>query len=129
MGNSSVLLVATSVERTYQEVEAALSGDYEVVRLQTGKDVIEAIYTHNPAVIILDLQIGNMGGVATCLEVRLESRAERIPEQKVFLLLDREADVFLAQEAEADGWIVKPIDPLALQHLVVTEIWILSRDK
>ncbi|HJP15587.1 MAG TPA: response regulator [Acidimicrobiales bacterium] len=121
MGNSSVLLVATSVERTYQEVEAALSGDYEVVRLQTGKDVIEAIYTHNPAVIILDLQIGNMGGVATCLEVRLESRAERIPEQKVFLLLDREADVFLAQEAEADGWIVKPIDPLALQHLVVTE--------
>jgi len=121
MGNSSVLLVATSVERTYQEVEAALSGDYEVVRLQTGKDVIEAIYTHNPAVIILDLQIGNMGGVATCLEVRLESRAERIPEQKIFLLLDREADVFLAQEAEADGWIVKPIDPLALQHLVVTE--------
>ena len=43
MGNSSVLLVATSVERTYQEVEAALSGDYDMVRIQAGKDVIEAI--------------------------------------------------------------------------------------
>ena len=121
MGNSSVLLVATSVERTYQEVEAALSGDYDVVRIQAGKDVIEAIHVHEPASVILDLQIGNMGGVAACLEVRLESRAGRIPDQKVFLLLDREADIFLAKEADADGWFVKPIDPLALQHLVVSE--------
>ena len=73
------------------------------------------------AVIILDLQIGNMGGVAACLEIRLESKAERIPMQNVFLLLDREADVFLAQEAEADGWVVKPIDPLGLRQLVISE--------
>jgi len=62
-----------------------------------------------------------MGGVAACLEVRLESRAGRISDQKVFLLLDREADIFLAKEADADGWFVKPIDPLALQHLVLSE--------
>ena len=121
MGNSSVLLVATGIERIHKEVEAALSGDYEVVRLQAGKDVIDAIHVHDPAVVILDLQIGNMGGVAACLEMRLESRAGRIPDQKVFLLLDREADVFLAQEADADGWVVKPIDPLALRHLVITK--------
>ena len=39
----------------------------------------------------------------------------------MFLLLDREADVFLAQEAEADGWVVKPIDPLGLRQLVISE--------
>jgi len=121
MGNSSVLLVATSSDQTYEEVDAALSGDYEVVRLYAGADVVDAIHLHDPAVVILDLQIGNMGGVAACLEIRLESKAERIPEQNVFLLLDRKADVFLAQEAEADGWVVKPIDPLGLRHLVISE--------
>ena len=121
MGNSSVLLVATGSDQTYEEVDAALSGDYEVVRLYACADVVDAIQIHDPAVIILDLQIGNMGGVAACLEIRLESRAERIPVQNVFLLLDREADVFLAQEAEADGWVVKPIDPLGLRQLVISE--------
>ena len=121
MGNSSVLLVATGSDQTYEEVDAALSGDYEVVRLYAGADVVDAIHLHDPAVVILDLQIGNMGGVAACLEIRLESKAERIPEQNVFLLLDRKADVFLAQEAEADGWVVKPIDPLGLRHLVISE--------
>ena len=121
MGNSSVLLVATGSDQTYEEVDAALSGDYKVVMLYAGADVVDAIQLHNPAVIILDLQIGNMGGVAACLEIRLESKAERIPKQNVFLLLDREADVFLAQEAEADGWVVKPIDPLGLRQLVISE--------
>ena len=66
--------------------------------------------------MVLDLQIGNMGGMATCLDLRLEERAERIPPQRVVMLLDREADVFLARRAEADAWVVKPVDPLALRR-------------
>jgi DNA-binding response OmpR family regulator len=66
--------------------------------------------------VVLDLQIGNMGGMAACLDLRLEQRAERIPPQRVVMLLDREADVFLARRAEADAWIIKPVDPLALRR-------------
>ena len=91
MGNSSVLLVATGSDQTYEEVDAALSGDYEVVRLYAGADVVDAIQIHDPAVIILDLQIGNMGGVAACLEIRLESRAERIPVSYTHLTLPTKA--------------------------------------
>jgi two-component system nitrate/nitrite response regulator NarL len=54
--------------------------------------------------------------MATCLDLRLEERAERIPPQRVVMLLDREADVFLARRAEADAWVVKPLDPLALRR-------------
>ena len=71
-----------------------------------------------PHLVILDLQIGNMGGMAACLDLRLEQRAERIPPQRVVMLLDRDADVFLARRAEADAWIVKPVDPLALRRTV-----------
>jgi len=64
--------------------------------------------------VILDLQIGSMGGIATCLDLRLEGGMDRIDEQRILLLLDREADTFLAKEAGADGWLVKPLDPMRL---------------
>jgi DNA-binding response OmpR family regulator len=34
------------------------------------------------------------------------------------MLLDRVADEWLAGQAEADAWLVKPIDPLALRRTV-----------
>ena len=116
------VLLATDSDEIAEETFAALvSKETTVSRVKRGEDVREIAQQLEPDLVILDLQIGNMGGVAACLEVRLESRAERIPIQKVFLLLDREADIFLAKEADADGWFVKPIDPLALQRLVTSE--------
>ena len=78
--------------------------------------MLAAVRDHDPVLVVLDLQIGNMGGMAACLDLRLEQRAERIPPQRVVMLLDRDADVFLARRAEADAWIVKPVDPLALRR-------------
>ena len=34
------------------------------------------------------------------------------------MLLDRIADVFLARRSGADGWLVKPLDPLRLRRAV-----------
>ncbi len=70
------------------------------------------------AVVLLDLQIGNMGGIAACLDLRLEQRAGRVPDCKALMLLDREADLFLARRAEADGWLVKPLDAFRLRRAV-----------
>ena len=36
------------------------------------------------------------------------------------LLLDRDADVFIAGEAQADGWLVKPLDARRLNRAVRT---------
>jgi DNA-binding NarL/FixJ family response regulator len=33
----------------------------------------------------------------------------------VLILLDRRADVFIAKECDAEGWLVKPLDPLRLR--------------
>ena len=37
--------------------------------------------------MVLDLQIGNMGGMATCLDLRLEESADRLPHVGVLMLL------------------------------------------
>jgi DNA-binding response OmpR family regulator len=34
------------------------------------------------------------------------------------MLLDRRPDVFLARRSEADGWLVKPLDPIRLRRAI-----------
>ena len=112
----STMLVATDADHVHDEVAAALGGDHEVVRVHAGAEVLAAVTAHQPVLVVLDLQIGNMGGMAACLALRLEQRADRIPAQRIVMLLDRDADAFLAHRAEADAWLVKPVDALVLRR-------------
>jgi len=114
--SASIVLLATDADHVHHEVDAVMGGDHQVVRVHAGAEVLAAIREHDPVLVVLDLQIGNMGGMAACLDLRLEERAERIPPQRVVMLLDRDADEFLAKQAEADAWIVKPIDALLLRR-------------
>ncbi len=38
-----------------------------------------------------------------------------MPHVKVLMLLDREADIHLAKRCAADGYLVKPLNPLSLK--------------
>ena len=118
MTRCTTVLVATDSDLVNREVEAALDGEHQLLRVRTGYEVLHAVTSYHPALVVLDLQIGNMGGMAACLDLRLEQRAGRIGTQRVVMLLDREADVFLGRRSEADAWLIKPINPLALRQTV-----------
>jgi DNA-binding response OmpR family regulator len=92
--------------------------DTLVTEVTRGNEVAPAIRANPPELAVLDLQIGNMGGMATCLDLRLEESADRLPHVGVLMLLDRRADVFLARRAAADGWVVKPLDPIRLRRAI-----------
>ncbi len=114
------VLLATDSDAVYNEVDAALaSEETSVWRVRAGTDVLPVIQAKEPDLVILDLQIGNMGGIATCLAIRQEEGFDRLMHRPVALLLDRSADVFVAQEARAEGWLVKPLDPLRLRRMVL----------
>lgn len=111
------VLVATDSDDLFDDVDAALGDDRcDVGRVTGGADVMEALRERQPDLVVLDLQIGNMGGMATSLHLRNESGGRRLAPQRILLLLDRGADVFLAREAEADGWMIKPIDSFRLRR-------------
>ena len=74
-----------------------------------------AVDEHEPDLVIVDLQMGSMGGMAVCLELRLEESYGNLPHVPVLMLLDRRPDVFLAKRSGAEGWIVKPLDPIRLR--------------
>jgi DNA-binding NarL/FixJ family response regulator len=117
------VLIASDARWVVEEVTAALSSVDDTVREVTrGADVLPAVAEHQPDIAIIDLQIGNMGGMATCLELHLEEGAGRLPHVPVLMLLDRRADVFLARRAQAEGWLVKPLDALRLRKAITTVV-------
>ena len=111
------VLLATDADWLYDEVDAAIGGgDVTVYRVRRGVDVLPALAQVDAELVILDLQIGNMGGMATCMAIRHEEGMGRIPITGVMMLLDRDVDTFLAHRSDADGWLVKPLDAFRLRQ-------------
>jgi DNA-binding response OmpR family regulator len=113
------ILVASDATSVVDEIGSVLAGPDTTVRaVRSGYDVRAAAEEIGPDLVILDLQIGNMGGYAACFDLRLEEGAQRAKGTYVLLLLDRRADVFLARRSAADGWLLKPLDPIRLRRAV-----------
>ena len=114
----SKVLLATDSDETAEETFAALSSNETIVsRVTRGEDVRSVAAELEPDLVILDLQIGNMGGVAASLDLLHEITAGRLKPLKIILLLDREADTWIATEAKADSELVKPLNALRLRKL------------
>lgn len=113
------IVIAADGRWVVDEVVAALPGpDHEVVEIQRGLAVLPWLEENEADLVVLDLQIGNMGGMAVCQELRLEEEAGRLDRIPVLMLLDRRADVFLAKRVDAQGWLVKPLDPIRVRRAV-----------
>jgi DNA-binding response OmpR family regulator len=115
----STILVAAEAQWVRDLVKSSCIGPGQrVIEVARGQEVREVVGREAPDVVVLDLQIENMGGIAVAIDLRLEAAAGRIPDAAILLLLDREADRFLAKRADADFELVKPVDPGTLRRVV-----------
>ncbi len=115
----ATVLIAADGGWLRDQVHLALAGpDQTVLEVERGQDVRDAVATHEPDLVVLDLQIDNMGGIATALDLHLEASAGRLPDVPIVLLLDRECDRFLAKRADVDAVVVKPLDAGVLRRTV-----------
>ncbi|MEO1060519.1 MAG: response regulator [Actinomycetota bacterium] len=111
------ILIAADADYVVDEILASISGPGTDLRVaRRGIDVLPAARDRLPDLVICDLQIGNMGGMAVTIDFRHEEGADRLDRVPVLMLLDREADVYLARRSLADGWLVKPLDPFRLRR-------------
>jgi DNA-binding NarL/FixJ family response regulator len=113
----ALVLVASDLPSLRASVRATLEGpEMEILEASSGPEAIEVAVDEEVELAILDLQIGAMGGIAICSELRnLESydAALHVP---VLMLLDRRPDVFLARRCGAEGFCVKPLAPVKLRR-------------
>jgi DNA-binding response OmpR family regulator len=111
------ILVASDAPSVRAEVNAVVGEPgTEVIEVTRGHAVAPGVAEHTPDLVVVDLQMGNMGAMAVTLELRLEESYGKLPHVPVLMLLDRRADVFLAKRSGAEGWLVKPLDPLRLRR-------------
>ena len=115
----ATVIVAADGAWIRNQVRTALAAaDLEIIELDRGQAVRDEVAARDPDLVILDLQIANMGGIAVAIDLHLEASAGRVPTVPILLLLDREHDRFLAKRAAADAELVKPIDPGTLRRTV-----------
>jgi two-component system KDP operon response regulator KdpE len=77
---------------------------YVVFEAETGRDAIEAVTTHKPDAVILDLGLPDMDGVEVTRLLRGWTRLPII----ILSVLDRESDKIAALDAGADDYVTKP---------------------
>lgn len=110
------ILVAADADYVIDDIAAALGGpDVSFTVCRDGRDVSPVVKQRTPDLVVLDLQIGSMGGMAVTMSLRLDESSGALPHVKVLMLLDRRADVHLAKRCAADGYLVKPLNPLSLK--------------
>jgi CheY-like chemotaxis protein len=123
------ILVATDAAYVLEDITAAFAGpDASFTVCKNGRDVTRVVKERTPDIAILDLQSGSMGGMAVTMQLRLDESADLLPYVPVLMLLDRRADVHLAKRSAADGWVVKPLDPMMLQR-AVAKVLAAARDR
>jgi DNA-binding response OmpR family regulator len=105
----STLLAVTDSEWVVNEIRSALGvGDWDLELLSNPHQIAATVEDLAPDVVVADLQIGSMGGMAVIREIRAVFEDRDRP--RLVMLLDREADGFLAKRAGADAWVVKPFE-------------------
>ena len=110
-------MVASDAPTVRREVAAVTADpDTTVVQVTSGPTLLAAVAEEAPDLVVVDMQMGNMGGMAVCLELRLRESYLDVDHVPVLMLLDRRPDVFLARRSGAEGWLVKPLDPLRLRR-------------
>ncbi|MGA2519323.1 MAG: response regulator [Acidimicrobiales bacterium] len=113
----SRIVVASDAPSVRAEVVAVVGEPgADIVEVDSGYEVAQVVAEDAPDLVIVDLQMGNMGGMAVCLDLRLEESYGNLPHVPVLMLLDRRPDVFLARRSGAEGWLVKPLDPIRLRR-------------
>lgn len=113
------ILVAAQAPWICEQLVGGLSAsDVEVRCVHEGAQVRDELVTFEPDVLIADMQSGNMGGVAVAIDARMEAEEQRCKDVAIVLLLDREADRLLAERANVDATMVKPVDIFVLAKVV-----------
>ncbi|MEI9815131.1 MAG: response regulator transcription factor [Acidobacteriota bacterium] len=80
------------------------SAGYEVEDARTGEESLEKLRDYHPDLVLLDMNMPGMGGLATCRTIRADSSIAII----MLTARNAEADKVEALDAGADDFITKP---------------------
>jgi two-component system KDP operon response regulator KdpE len=104
MSGAKVLVIddEPQIRRVMRATLAALH--YQVVEARSGEQGLEVFRDEKPDLVLLDMNMPGMGGLATCRELRDISEVPIV----ILSVRDREQDKVAALDAGADDYVTKP---------------------
>ncbi len=103
--NSGRVLIVDDEPQIRRVMRTALTAnDYEPYEARSGEEALEVLREFNPDVVLLDMNMPGMGGMAACRGLRAVSDVAII----VLSVRDSERDKIAALDAGADDYITKP---------------------
>jgi two-component system, cell cycle response regulator DivK len=104
------VLIVEDNERNLRLVRDVLEfSGFETVEARTGRDGIELASSRRPDVILIDLQLPDMDGLATLAGIRAQAPSAAIP-AVALTAFAMKGDEERALAAGFDGYLTKPID-------------------
>ncbi len=88
-------------------VEAALAKDYEVLTAEDGEEGLQKLESSHPDMVVLDLNMPNLGGMAVLEKLRADPNLSNLP-VLVLTVSGNETSTRAAFEAGATDFLTKP---------------------
>jgi two-component system response regulator BaeR len=107
MTNPHILIVEDEIKIAQVLRDYLKNADYTVSCMEQGNEVIPYVKLTPPALILLDIMLPEMDGIAICREIR---KFSRVPIIMVTAKVE-EIDRLLGLELGADDYICKPFSP------------------
>ncbi len=103
------ILIADDSLIARKSYESMLSGmGHEVVLSVDGRDAIEKFSLERPELLILDVDMPEVDGIAACREIRRDPNGLLTP-IIIVSALDNENDIFRGLDAGANDYLIKPV--------------------
>jgi two-component system KDP operon response regulator KdpE len=103
--NAANILVVDDEPQIRRVLRSTLSAHgYVIFEAKTGEEALESMRKERPDLVLLDVNMPGMGGIAACREIRRGSDAPVI----MLTVRNAERDKVAALDAGADDYVVKP---------------------
>jgi two-component system KDP operon response regulator KdpE len=103
--SSANILVVDDEPQIRRVLRSTLSSQgYVITDAKTGEEAVESVRKNKPDLVLLDVNMPGMGGIAACREIRQSSEAPII----MLTVRNAERDKVAALDAGADDYVVKP---------------------
>jgi two-component system, OmpR family, phosphate regulon response regulator PhoB len=105
------VLVVTDSSQVRSELKYGMPVDVAVSFAGDSREAMAAMSERAPSAVVVDLQTGSAGGYALARDMGFDDRLAHVP---IVMLLERDQDAWLARQAGASFFRIKPVEAVRL---------------
>lgn len=120
------ILVVDDQPVNIQIIHQMLNADYQIFMAISGAQAISLCQSNPPDLILMDVVMPELDGLATCRLLKQQPELAQIPVIFVTGMQSPEEEV-LCWEAGAADFLLKPVNVVTLKHRVKTQVTLLQQ--